>query len=264
MTSLADSPGNVWCHRYFYQIVYSSKECSVCQGKLNFKANYAWCKACRVKTSAKAVTWLRSSKLSYKQIYQLVWCWQRRKDPGFVKDALGLSYTTIKRWYSRFRCSLPPDKQNKPLTDLVEADESFFGKQKYGGQKIVLGAIEPSSRRIKLQVVDDRSQSTIESFFELHVASQTAVMTDLHYGYEGLSDIGYDHYSFNHSKGEYSNTNQIENFWGVIKRYMRKLYGCIPTQNLESILSEWVIRQNQPHLFIKPENYLETCLFRIS
>jgi transposase-like protein len=146
----------------------------------------------------------------------------------------------------------------------VEVDESFFGKQKYDNQKIVIGAIEPKTRKIKLQIITDREAETFESFIETSVHTKTTVMTDSHSSYNDLDFLGYTHYSFNHSKGEYSNTNMIENLWGVIKRYMRKLYGCIPTKHLQFILDEWTARQNRPSLFTSPENYLDACLFRIS
>ncbi len=266
MTSLAETPGEVWCHRYIYQLTFSTRGCIHCAGKLVFKSSrsYAWCKTCRVKISAKAVTWLRNSNLSYRQIYQLLWCWQKRKDPGFIHDAPGLSYTTINRWYERFRAHLPQDDSRKLLVDLVEIDESFFGKKRYKNQKIVIGAIEPQTRRIKLQIITDREAETFEAFVESNVASSSVVMTDSHPSYNDLDCLGYTHYSFNHSKGEYTNTNQIENLWGVIKRYMRKLYGSIPTKHLQSILDEWTARLNRPSLFISPENYLDACLFRIS
>ncbi len=146
----------------------------------------------------------------------------------------------------------------------MEIDESFFGKQRYNNQKIVIGAIEPQSRRIKLKIIDDREQETLEGFVTANVATETVVMTDSHSSYNDLDYLGYTHYAFNHSKGEYANTNQIENLWGVIKRYMRKLYGCVPTKHLQSILDEWTARQNRPELFTKPEDYLDACLFRIS
>jgi len=264
MTSLAETPGEAWCHRYIYHLTFSTKLCIWCEGKLKFKKQYAWCKACRKKISTKAATWLRGSKLSYQQIYQLVWCWQKRKAPGFIKDALGISYTSARRWYRRFRVHLPKDSEDKLLVDLVEIDESFFGRKRYNNQKIVIGAIEPSTRRIKLQIISDREAETLEAFVEAKVADKATVMTDSHPSYNELSSLGYEHYAFNHSKGEYSNTNQIENLWGVIKRYMRKLYGCVPTTHLQSILDEWTVRQNKPELFSSPENYLDACLFRIS
>ncbi len=67
MTSLADTPSEAWCHRYIYQLTFSTKQCIHCDGKLRFRRSYAWCRACRVKLSAKASTWLRHSKLSYRQ-----------------------------------------------------------------------------------------------------------------------------------------------------------------------------------------------------
>jgi transposase-like protein len=170
----------------------------------------------------------------------------------------------VQRWYARFRSSLPTDNTGQLLIDLVEIDESFFGKKRYSNQKVVIGAIEPKTRRIKLQIIDDREQETMEGFVEANVHKETVVMTDSHPSYNDLDFLGYTHYAFNHSKGEYTNTNQIENLWGVIKRYMRKLYGCIPTKHLQSILDEWMARQNNPSLFINPKNYLDVCLFRIS
>ena len=263
MTSLAEIPGEARSHRYIYKLMFSTDRCSCCEGKLLFRKSYTWCRACRTKTSAKAVSWLRGSNLSHRKILQLIWCWQAKKSPGFAKDALHLSYPTIARWYGRLRAHLPPDTPDK-LSGLVEIDESFFGKKKYGGQTIVVGAIEPTTRRIKLQIIDNRDQDTLEEFSELNIAKNTQVMTDLHGGYADLHSLGYEHLRFNHSKGEYTHTNQIENLWGVIKRYMRKLYGCIPTKHLQSILDEWTARQNRPSLFCSPQDYLDACLFRIS
>lgn len=251
MTSLANTPGEAWCHRYIYQLTYSTKDCIYCAGRLTFKKSrsYAWCKSCRKKISAKAATWLRGSKLTYRQIYQLIWCWQRRQSPGFIKDALGVSYTATRRWYGRLRAHLPVDRSEKLLVELAEMDESFFGKQKYDNQRIVIGAIEPKTRRIKLQIITDREAETFEVFTRNNIAPGATVMTDSHPSYNDLEFLGYAHYSFNHSKGEYTHTNQIENLWGVIKRYMRKLYGCVPTKHLQSILDEWTARQNRPSLF---------------
>jgi hypothetical protein len=50
------------------------------------------------------------------------------------------------------------------LSGIVEVDESFFGKQKYGRQTMVVGAIERDTRRLRLQVIPDRAQDTLELF----------------------------------------------------------------------------------------------------
>ncbi|PID31735.1 hypothetical protein CR970_04300, partial [Candidatus Saccharibacteria bacterium] len=165
-----------------------------------FRRRYVWCRSCRIKTSAKAATWLRGSKLSYRQVFQLLWCWQAKKNPGFAVDVLGVSYTTVKRWYERFRAHLPADMSNS-LSGLVEIDESFFGKKKYGHQIIVIGAIEPTTRKIKLRIIPDREQETLENFVQASVATNAIVLTDSHPSYNDLNFLGYRHYAFNHSKG---------------------------------------------------------------
>jgi hypothetical protein len=52
----------------------------------------------------------------------------------------------------------------------------------------------------------------------------------------------------------------IENFWGVIKRSLRRLYGKLTLSDLKNILREWEQRQNQPTLFYTVENYLAATL----
>ena len=119
-----------------------------------------------------------------------------------MKDALGVSYTTIRRWYGRLRAHLPSDDQSELLVDLTEMDESFFGKQKYNNQRIVIGAIEPKTRKIKLQIITDRETETFEAFTEANIAPGAVVVTNKHPSYNDLSSMDYSRYAFNHSIGE--------------------------------------------------------------
>lgn len=48
-----------------------------------------------------------------------------------------------------------------------------------------------------------------------------------------------------------------------MKRYLRKLYGCVPTIQLQLVLNEWMARHNNLELFISPQDYLKQTLFRI-
>lgn len=52
---------------------------------------------------------------------------------------------------------------------LVEAGLTSIGsmgKHKFGGQKIVIGAIEIDTRRLRLQIIPDTEQDSIELFLE--------------------------------------------------------------------------------------------------
>lgn len=257
MTSLA-LPSEAWCKRFVQKQLTGSSGCPNCQGKLLFKRSrdYGWCKLCRVKVRPKATTWFRGSKLTYRQVFLLLHCWQSRQSPGAARLATGLSYTTIHRWYWRFRALVPPDDQAAMLSGLVEVDEAWFGKKRYGGQTIVVGAIERDTKRLKLQVIPDTEQDSLEAFLETNVARQSLVVTDAYTGYNDLEFLGYSHETWNHSRGHFAGTNHIEATWSAMKRYLRKLYGCVPTKQLQLILREWMARHNSHWLFTSPQQFL--------
>lgn len=172
-----------------------------------------------------------------------------------------VSYTTVGRWYDeRFRQHLP-DESVALLTSLVQIDESYYGKlRSHRPQTIVVGAIEPDTRKVALRITNSRGQDTLEQFVTDCVQAGSLVVSDKWYAYEELTLLGYDHGSWNHSTGQFAGTNQIEGLWSSIKRYLRKLYGCIPTRNLQAILNEWMARLNNPDMFRSPTNYLKATV----
>lgn len=256
MSSLAEIPTERRCKQLVHQLLTNQTTCTSCNGKLSWKREYGWCKACRIKVRPKAATWFRGSKLAYRQVFVLLWCWQNRHSPGSTKAVTGLSYTTVRRWYWRFRALVPQDDQTALLSGVVEVDEAWFGKKKFGGQTIVVGAIERDTKRLKLQVIPDTEQDSLEGFLEQHVARSSLVVTDCGAGYNGIEWLGYARESWNHSKGHFAGTNHIESTWSAMKRYLRKLYGCIPTKNLHLILTEWMARHNSLQLFTSPAAFL--------
>jgi transposase-like protein len=265
VTSLTELPSEAVARRIVEQaILGGGRACPACRQKLKVSKTYLWCRTCRKKVRPKALTWLSHCRLNYRQLLALIWCWQQRQAPGTARLVAGVSYTAVRRWYWAFRKHLPAELQDDKLVGLVEVDEAFFGKRKYGCQTMVVGAIERDTRRLKLQVIPDREQDTLELFLTAHIARSSLVLTDYHGGYNDLEFYGYTHERCNHSKGHFGPTNQIENTWGVMKRYLRKLYGCIPTRQLQLILNEWMARHNCKQLFASPAAYLrEVCSVRV-
>lgn len=261
MTSLTNIPSEARCKQTVHRLLSNTTTCKGCSGRIAWKRNrdYGWCRHCRVKVRPKSATWFRGSKLSYRQLFILLWCWQQRQSPRTACLVVGISYTTVGRWYKRFRVLLPTAPEEL-LTGIVEVDESFFGRQRYGHQTMVVGAIERDTRKLRLQVIEDRAQDTLELFLTKHVARASLILTDAHAGYHDLEFYGYSHERCNHSNGHFGPTNNIENMWGVMKRHLKKLYGCIPTHNLELTLREWMARQNKEELFTSPQAYLEFTL----
>lgn len=258
MTSLTNIPGEARCKQLVHRLLTNKTTCVNCGGSLSWRREYGWCRGCRTKVRPKAATWFRGSNLSYRQVFLLLWCFQNRQSPGTARLVTGVSYTTVRRWYWRFRAHLP--ETSVELSGLVEVDESFFGKQKYGRQTLVVGAIERDTRRCRLKVIPDRAQDTLELFLTGTVARSSLLLTDAHAGYHDLEFYGYNHERCNHSQGHFGPTNQIENLWGVMKRYLKKLYGCTPTKQLHLICNEWMARQNSPWLFASPQNYLKATV----
>lgn len=258
MNSLATLPSERQCHIQLFKLVYGSSSCPHCKGKLLFRRSYAWCRVCRKKHSVRSATWFRHSNLPLQKLWLLIWCWQKQKGAGTIVDVAGVSYPTVRRWLRRFRTLVP--QSTLLLSGIVEVDESFFGKQKFGKQTIVVGAIERDTRRIRLQIVTDRAQDTLELFLTNTVARSAHLTTDAHSGYHDLEFYGYSHERCNHSNGHFGPTNMIENFWGVLKRCLRRLYGKLTLPDLRNILREWEQRQNQPEMFYNVTNYLRATL----
>ncbi len=265
MYKLPDLASNLKCWKKLNKIVFGdSVSCPICEGTLkeNYQNKYLWCSSCRKRYRATAYkgSWLYGMKLKPRQLFTLLWCWQNKKSPDTARLLSSLSYTTVQRWYGRFRDHLP-DSSAVILKGLVQIDESYFGKQRSKQpQTIVVGAIEQGSQNVMLRITNTRSQEALEQFVQDNIQQGTLVISDKWYGYQELPLLGYSHESWNHSIGQFSATNQIEGLWGCIKRYLRKLYGCIPTRNLQSILNEWMARQNRPSLFASPENYLKATV----
>ena len=232
--------------------------CPICSDRLHRAQTYWWCRRCRKKWRPRALSWLRGSKLTERQIRILLLAWQKKVAPGAVRHLTGLSYPTIQRWYGRFRTHLPINRQ--PLKGIVEVDEAFFGRQRHHNQRIVMGAIQRTGKRIKLGVIPDREQDSLEGFLHQHVHPESLLHTDCHASYFDLEWYGYGHQLHNHSRGHFKDTNQIENVWSVTKRHLRRMYGQISTNKLPEFLAEWEARYNFPMLFTNPETYLATCL----
>jgi transposase-like protein len=124
----------------------------------------------------------------------------------------------------------------------------------------VVGAIERDTKRLKLRIIPDTEQDSLEKFLEDNVERDSLVVTDCHMGYNDIEWLGFCHESWNHSQGHFAGANHIEQNWSAMKRYLRKLYGCIPTRDLQLILNEWMARHNTPELFISPSDYLRATI----
>lgn len=265
MSKLPKIASNLKCWRLLNNIVFGNDvTCPRCRNRLseNYQSGYLWCRACRKKYRPTAYrgSWLYGMKLTPRQLFLLLYCWQEKKSPDTARLLACVSYPTVERWYERFRDHLPA--MQPLLMGIVQIDESYFGKlRSKQPQRIVVGAIEPHTRKLALMITDSRGREAVERFVIDNIAVGSLVISDKWWAYEELPLLGYPHESHNHSKGDYANTNQGESIWSVSKRHARRLFGGrILTRHLEDLCREWMARHNQPQLFENPMNYLQATL----
>lgn len=259
MFSIKQIPSERACKKLFTRIVMSRNVlCPYCNNKLLVSDKYYWCSSCRKKIRLKANTWLRGSNLSYRTILILLWCWQRKMTPGSTCSLSEVSYTTVARWNSKFRNQLPRD--NKLLKGTVEIDEAFFGKRRHNNQEIVIGGIERETNRLRLAIIPDREQDSIEYFLYRNIDPESFLHTDCYTSYYDIWWNGYGHKLHNHSQGHFAGTNRIESVWSNLKRQIRRVYGQVKKYKLNELIKEWEARYNFKELFDNPITYLERTL----
>ena len=240
MSSVADIPSEARCKQLVYELVTKQKH-HECGQRIAWRygRDYGWCRACHMKIRPKAITWFRGSKLRYRQLFCLLMAWQARRESWQCSSSNRTQlYYHPSVGYARFRQHLPSDG-SELLSGVVAVDEAWFGKQRHskrGKQTIVMGGIEVDTRRLRLQVIPDTEQDSIELFLETWVVR------------------------YNHSTGHFGMSNHIECIWSAMKRYLRKLYGCVPTCHLVLFLREWEARHNQRELFESPLAYLRATV----
>lgn len=261
MKSLTDLPSEYKCHTNFYHMVWGDLTCKECGNKgLKFRDKYEYCPHCKRKFSVKAdVKLFKFCNLTYRQIYALVWCWQHKCSIGEMKNILGLSYPTLNLWLRRLRNALPESKV--VLDGNTEVDGSYFGRRKFGSQRLVIGAITPKTKQIRLKIIKYRSRTEAERFVQDTIKTGSVVLTDGFRGYDELPLLGYEWKACDHSVGYFGPTNHIENLWSVIKRALRYIYRDLTfnLKDLELILKEYENRYNNPELFYNEDSYLKTA-----
>lgn len=150
------------------------------------------------------------------------------------------------------------------LMGEVEVDETYIGgkqenrhkhlRARYSGRgaantgKIgVIGAIARKGN-VVCQVIEDTSAETLSLFVERTVADRVSlVATDEGAGYTDLKHF-YPHETVHHRSGEYVrgnvHTNNIENFWSLLKRGVVGTFHKVSKPYLPLYLAEFSFRFN--------------------
>ncbi len=217
---------------------------------------YLWCGSCRRKWSVKQQVGFGSSKLSWRQILELITCWCGKQSPGDIITSTGISYWTIQRWPERLRARLPEDRSK--LSGLVEIDQSWPGRQKHDNQALIMGVIDRDTNEVRIKPIVSMEQDSIEGFLDAYVDPESLIHADAHGSHLALEDVGYGLVLCNHDRGHFGPTNRIENVWSCFDRFVIRTRDQFLKRFLPGILREFQARKNHPELFECPFTLLKS------
>ena len=166
----------------------------------------------------------------------------------------------------RLRFGMANPDYKKPLSNTVEADETYIGGNEknrhqskrnpdgFGGdigrsknKATVFGVVERKGNVVVKHIKNAKAE-LIQPIIIKNVSEFAKVITDEWYGYNGLNKQGYLHSTIKHALKQYVigdiHTNTIENFWSVLKRNIYGIYHFTSRTHLQAYLEEVAYRFN--------------------
>jgi transposase-like protein len=171
------------------------------------------------------------------------------------------SYETV--WYmcTRIRAAMKNEEFSQ-LMGIVEVDETFvggkdknrhFAKRRHitggSGKTTVIGAISRKGS-VVCKVIENTSAKTLNSFVREAISDKVdLIATDEFVGYSHLNEAGFPHDFVRHGANQYVvrgnvHTNNIENFWSLLKRGIVGTYHKVSKDYLPMYLAEFTFRHN--------------------
>jgi transposase-like protein len=159
---------------------------------------------------------------------------------------LGVTQKTAWFMLHRIRLALQDEHFGGKLRGEVEVDETFIGGKARNMH------IAEKKRRITAtggkdkMVVDDRRKKTLHTQIKKHVTAGSALYSDALQSYDGLAGE-YIHKVIDHAVSYVDgavHTNNLENFWSLLKRGIRGTYVSVEPFHLFRYLDEQSFRYN--------------------
>jgi transposase-like protein len=237
--------------------------------RLNFKPWHWACKVCApnirqpYRFSITVGTIFENTNYPLKTWFEVLWQMLNSKkgvSAMQIQRQIGSSYPTAWFLCHRLRAGMK-DAEFKQLMGIVEIDEAGIGgkdknrhwdKRQHvtglSGKTTVIGAIARKGN-VVCQIIEDTDAATLNRFVRKAVSGNVdLVATDDFGGYHYLNALGYPHETVSHSQGEYVrgkvHTNNIENFWSLLKRGIVGTYHHVSKKYLPLYLAEFQFRHN--------------------
>lgn len=238
--------------------------CPRCEHRASWKMERGlfWCRNCASQTSATAGTLFHDTRKPLRLWFEAMWYVTNQKHGVSalgLQRVLGLgSYHTAWNWLHKLRRAMVRPGRDR-LSGVVEVDEIFVGGERPGkrgrgaaGKTLVVLAAQQAEKgigRIRLRCVADASGESLEPAVWEMVEPGSAVHTDAWRGYNGLTELGYNHQIVRKNPDLGKNLLPLVNLVAsLLKRWLLGTHqGAVEPSHLEYYLDEYTFRFNRRH-----------------
>lgn len=221
------------------------------------------CAECRKRFSIKVGSIFEDSKIPLRKWFAAIWMiTNNRKGVASTQLARDLHLTQKSAWFvlHRLRHAAKTKSFERPLSGVIEIDESFFGGKDHNKHKskrpgvrgastktAVFGLLERGGR-IRAGTIPNLTGRMVRGRVFDNVAPGSALMSD-EMGAAKTFPPNYPIWSVNHAKGEYVryavHINTLEGAWGLFKRQIYGVHHHVSTKHLDAYLCEMCYRYSR-------------------
>lgn len=209
------------------------------------------CAACGHQTSLTSGTLLEKTRKPFKTWFRAIFEISTRRTGISAKDLQRImgfgSYETAWTWLHKLRSAMVRS-DSEPLGPFVEMDEALVGGKGGPHKQLVLAATEKGGR-VRLAHAENNDAATCKRFTDGEVATEAAVTTDGHAGYNKTSLGERAHDAVVQTKAEKREVDIVQTcHWTIslLKRWLLGTHaGAVKPKHLQAYLDEFVFRYNR-------------------
>ena len=236
--------------------------CPECQNSKGWqmKRDLYWCGNCGWQVSVTAGTLFHDTHKPLRLWFEAMWYVTNQKSGVSalgLQRVLGLgSYHTAWNWLHKLRRAMVRPGRDR-LGGVIEVDEIFIGGERPGkrgrgaaGKALVVVAAQEAEKgigRIRLRRVQDAAGESLEPAVWEMIEPGSTVRTDAWRGYNGLTELGYQHEIVRKDPELGDNLLPLANrVASLLKRWLLGTHqGAVQHSHLEYYLDEFTFRFNR-------------------